>query len=556
MCGLSGYFARESVPGRKAIENLLKFGETRGTDGIGYCSIGKENNIFNIMDIVRIAGATDAEKISKDIVTDMRVGDLFVCNHRAATETEPPVADPKLSLQPIIDEKNGLILVHNGSVSKFIYDELRKYYQPNSKIDSEAIIWAYLKCGFNIKRTMEYLCGGFAFLLIDMNKEKLYAVATHNPLFCGYVKGHGLFFSSFMEAIYSTISILKGVKINRQNISIWEDYYAREIPSNTATEIDLDSGMINEFKFMPRYVHPNWDPISISQKTNKVTKVLVSCSGGLDSTTTLAVLKSSGYDVDAIHFKYGHRGQDAEQLAIEKITEILDVNLTTFDIQQNMSLLDKWSMLTDKKHPITTGTEEGLKTTSAWVCMRNSIFLTYIAALAEKLIIHNGYGRIFLTGGFLNLTESGVYPDNSERFVDAFSKFVEFGSIAGTRINILYACANLLKTDQYILLDKLGYLKKLGPWLISCDRPIVMNNKPYNCSKNGKPACGSGLLSYWACKMAGVKDRRRYYKIDEEYIAFEPDSDLSKKDIDLKDVLKKLRLHPINLRILHRKLMT
>ena len=149
------------------------------------------------------------------------------------------------------------------------------------------------------------------------------------------------------------------------------------------------------------------------------------------------------------------------------------------------------------------------------------------------------------------------YPDNSERFIDSFIKFSHFASIVGTKIKPLYTCANLLKTEQYILLNKLDYLTQLSKWLVSCDRPMLINGIPHNCSKDGKPACGSGAQSYWAAKMAGVADTRNYYVVDdEEYKIFEPNSSLSVKQISTDDILAKLQIHPLNLRILQRKLIT
>jgi hypothetical protein len=178
-----------------------------------------------------------------------------------------------------------------------------------------------------------------------------------------------------------------------------------------------------------------------------------------------------------------------------------------------------------------------------------------MGALAESLIINDNYGEVFITGGFMNLTESGVYPDNSERFMGAFTKFATFASIVGTKIKPLYGCANLLKSEQYILLDKLGYLEELSPWLISCDRPKMIDGNPHNCSKDEKPACGSGLLSYWACKYAGVEDGRRYYEVtDDNYVAYSPPSLFQRKDIPLESIFQKLQIHPINMRLLQRKL--
>ena len=69
---------------------------------------------------------------------------------------------------------------------------------------------------------------------------------------------------------------------------------------------------------------------------------LVSCSGGLDSTTTLAMLKLAGYEnIIACHFDYGCRSGSAEKIAITNICKELDVPLKIFDISQLMKSIDK-----------------------------------------------------------------------------------------------------------------------------------------------------------------------------------------------------------------------
>lgn len=545
MCGIGGFWARESVPGKDIISVLLEYGEKRGSDGFGY-SVYNPDDEFNERKMIRYAHREDAADL---IESSISLGGVVIMNHRAAPETEVASSDNE-SIQPVTNQKYGISLVHNGAVSNSIYNKLIKegseLFGKYTNIDSEAIIWSYLHNDRNMKMTMEYLSGGFAFALVDSWKNMLYLVCTHNPLFCGYSRGYGLWFSSLEEGAYEALSVIKGNKVERMNVNVWEDYYVRELPANTITEIDLKSGMINEKKFEPRYIHPNYDPYDISTYGSRNGKrVLVSSSGGLDSSTTLAILKYAGYQVTAVHFKYGHRGQEAEEIAIKTVTDMLDIPLVKFDLENQMKLLDS-GMLTNKDIKITTGTEEGLKTTIAWTCFRNGFFVTYMGALAEKLIIDERLDEVYITGGFMQLTESGTYPDNSERFINSFIKFAKFASICGTRIKPIYACANLLKTEQYIILNQLGLLNILSPWLISCDRPKVINGLPYNCSKNGEPACGSGLLSYWASKMAGVPDLRRYYEIEGEYKSYKPPSTLEPKIITIEKIIEKLEIHQEN----------
>ena len=554
MCGISGYFCFESTPSLKVLNKLFEYGKIRGSDGFGLSHVFFSKPYENKTIIEFKTGTNNISEFLEISKNMMLPKDLILGIHRAAPETETNVTkDVNSTVQPITYLEEGITLIHNGAVSNFIYNELNKNNEAKTKLDSEAIIWAYLDNGRNMLDAMKILSGGFSFILADTIKKKFYIVCTHNPLYCGYVRGNGLFFSSIKEAIWDTISTLKGSNINRCNTQIWEDYYFQEMPENTIVEFDVDSGQRNEIKFEPRYIHPKWDNYKTEPTKSKT--VLVASSGGLDSTTTLAVLQASGLEPIACHFKYGHRGQDAEELAIENITNILKIPLVKFDIENNMKILDNDSMLTNKNNKITTGTEQGLKSTVAWTCFRNGLFLTYMGAYAESLIINNNYDKVYLTGGMMNLSESSVYPDNSERFINSFLKFSKFASLCGNRIQTLNCLCNILKTEQYLLLANLNLLNKLSPWLISCDRPKIENNKVCNCSKNEEPACGSGRLSWWASKLAGVKDTRNYYEVnDDEYVGYNPPSDMTPKNINIADIITKIEIPKDNIEMLKKVL--
>lgn len=706
MCGISGYVCCQSTPNAETLIKLLKHGEKRGGDGFGlivYNQLYRLNYPDNFLNYeMRTKGIPSDYNFLNEYIDNnynIKVQDVFLANHRAAPETESYVDEEDLirTTQPIVDTDEQLVLVHNGSVSNFIVDELKKDFKFNTNIDSEAIIKAYIKFERNMQKTMEYLSGGFAFLLLDAKIGCLYAVCSHNPLYIGYVRGCGYFFSSVEDAIWNVVSELKGIPINKNTINMWEDYYAHRIQEYTITKIDLQSHMVSTFPFEPRYVTLNYDPYKKAKKNDSI--VLVAASGGLDSSTTLAVLKEAEMNPVAVHFKYGHRGQEAENLAIKAVTRTLDIPLVEFDIEDNMKKLDA-GMLTDPASAITTGTVGGLKTTAAWTCFRNHFFLTYLGALAESKIMKENYSKVYITGGYLQLTESGCiidcadntitkangdlveprdvkvgdkllscdlegernvtetivekvfetlhdgylkivikskngrkramliskthpvfvcgygflhgqylmvgdmlytltrdnhtllkdeckitaieeyiedtpmlnyycephnmyflngalvhnsYPDNSERFLDAALKFFKY-SICGNRIAPLYGLCNILKTEQYYLLEKLGYYRKLGRYLISCDRPKVVNGLPCNCYKEGKPACGSGLLSYWACNMAGLPDLRSYYSVmDKEYKAYEIDCS-NVKNMNIENIINRIELPELNRSILLTKL--
>ena len=244
---------------------------------------------------------------------------------------------------------------------------------------------------------------------------------------------------------------------------------------------------------------------------------LVSCSGGLDSTTTLAMLKLAGYEnVIACHFDYGCRSGAAEKIAITNICKELDVPLKIFDISQLMKSIDTTSMLTDENAPVTTGTSDDIKSTAAWVHGRNMMFMTIMASYAEALVTKYDYDKVLLLGGWMQLSESGVYPDNSEYFTSSAMEFFKYGTLIGNRIEPCFGLSDLMKFEQFALIKEFN-LNHAYKHAISCDRAKVIDGVPCNCMKDGIPACGSGLLSYWGSKMVGLDDTkiRQFYEIDD-----------------------------------------
>jgi len=185
------------------------------------------------------------------------------------------------------------------------------------------------------------------------------------------------------------------------------------------------------------------------------------------------------------------------------------------------------------------------------------MFVTVMATLAESLVMKYDYGTVNVLGGFLNLTESGTYPDNSEDFLRSFLSFVKYGTLCGDRFKPLYCLSNLMKSEQWLLVQALGFEDVISN-TISCDRPIVRHGIPYNCAKDGIPACGSGLLSYWGAKMAGMKgDPRMFYEIEGDYIPHIPKHLIegAKRNIDINQILDRILLPADKIKILKGKVL-
>jgi len=441
-------------------------------------------------------------------------------------------------------------------------------YEKSTDIDSEAIIASYLVHGRNMKDAMEYLSGGFASIMYDEQKDMVYVINDFKPIAHGYVKGLGFILHSDNEAIGEVIQDI--TSCNRDGIAMWENYYHHYLSGGRIKEIDLQCGFIRNIKYSPRYMTQGWDSNnpkwSVGASFPDGTSIdpskplcMVAASGGLDSSLTLSMLKLAGYNnIVACHFNYGHRGAKAEQIAIENVCKELKIECHVVDIKDQMLAIDKTSMLTDPNAKITTGTAEGLKRLDAWVNCRNMQFLTWMCTLAEAKVMQYEYPEVYFLGGFLNLSESGHYPDNSEYFLDAFLNFAKYGSLIGNRIKPLYCLSNLMKNELFVLIKEFK-LKNVYRHTISCDRPIVhCCGEPgtedeiieaRNCMKDGIPACGSGLLSYWGAKMVGMNDMelRNFYEVyDPEYVAHIPGhiKNQATKTPDVNDIIDRILLPP------------
>lgn len=304
--------------------------------------------------------------------------------------------------------------------------------------------------------------------------------------------------------------------------------------------------------------------------------VLICCSGGLDSSCSAAILKLAGYEnIIAIHYRYGSRSSDAEEFAITNVCKELNIPLKIFNLENVYKEMDveSISMLSNKNSKIITGTQNGLKTTAAWCPGRNMLFMTLMMILGETEIMKHNYEKVYFSGGFLQLTESATYPDNTPYFVNACLNLGKYGTLIGNRFEILYGLANLMKFEQFVLIKEFN-LFNIYRHTISCDRAKLIYNqndsnddyvkKPMiacNCQKDGVPACGSGLLSQWAASIVGLDDMslRNFYVVDDPgYNAYIPEHMKQGfvKNPDINDIINRILLPEDKLDNLRKQLLT
>jgi len=152
-------------------------------------------------------------------------------------------------------------------------------------------------------------------------------------------------------------------------------------------------------------------------------KAIVLLSGGVDSTTTLAIARSRGFDVYALTFRYGQR-HAAEIEAAQRVAAAVGVTrheVIGFDLRR----FGGSALTGDLAVPKGRALEEMTQAIPAtYVPARNTIFLSFALAWAETL----GASDIFI--GVNHYDYSG-YPDCRPEFIGAYQRMADLATKAG-----------------------------------------------------------------------------------------------------------------------------
>jgi len=156
-------------------------------------------------------------------------------------------------------------------------------------------------------------------------------------------------------------------------------------------------------------------------------KAVVLLSGGLDSTTVLALAQRQGFQVYALSFDYGQRHR-SELIAAKRIAEAAGV------VEQRTIKLDigqfGGSALTDDRIAVPEIASEGIPVT--YVPARNTVFLSLALAWAEVL---NAFD-IFIG---VNAVDYSGYPDCRPEYIAAFETMANLATkaaVEGQRLQL------------------------------------------------------------------------------------------------------------------------
>ncbi|KAA3626138.1 MAG: 7-cyano-7-deazaguanine synthase QueC [Proteobacteria bacterium] len=219
-------------------------------------------------------------------------------------------------------------------------------------------------------------------------------------------------------------------------------------------------------------------------------KAVVLLSGGLDSTTTLAVALEQGYDCYALSFDYGQR-HAAELAAARRVAQALGVREHKI-LHLGLNAIGG-SALTDTGIDVPTAPSEGIPVT--YVPARNTVFLALALGWAEVL----GAQDLFLG---VNAVDYSGYPDCRPEFIDAFEQLANLATkagVEGARFKVHTPLIDLTKAEIIKTGARLGVDYGLT---LSC---YAAADDELACGR-----CDSCRLRAAGFEAAGISDPTRY----------------------------------------------
>ena len=220
-------------------------------------------------------------------------------------------------------------------------------------------------------------------------------------------------------------------------------------------------------------------------------KAVVLLSGGLDSTTVLAIAKEQGFETYALSFRYGQRhvvelvaaSAVAKQIGAAKHI-IAQIDLREFGGSALTSdiAVPKGRTAGDMSHgiPIT------------YVPARNTVFLSFALAWAETL----GSSDIFIG---VNALDYSGYPDCRPEFIAAYETMANLATKAGVE------GTQKLKIHTPLISMTKAQITQEG---LRLGVDYAQTSSCYDPDEDGKPCggCDSCVLRAKGFAEAGVKD--------------------------------------------------
>ena len=215
-------------------------------------------------------------------------------------------------------------------------------------------------------------------------------------------------------------------------------------------------------------------------------KAVMSLSGGMDSTTLLAFLLDSGYEVECLFFDYGSKHNPYEIEAMQKVAAHYQVPITTFDLKPVMSKFK--SNLLHNGGEIPEGHFEQDNMELTVVPSRNIIFMSIASGFAWSVEAQ------YIALG-IHFGDHAVYPDCRKEFYKAMDSALYLGT--DRRVELLAPFVEMTKADIVSVGRKLDV-----PYGLT---RTCYKNQPIACGK-----CGSCVERQEAFALNGMVDPVMY----------------------------------------------
>ena len=220
-----------------------------------------------------------------------------------------------------------------------------------------------------------------------------------------------------------------------------------------------------------------------------MSKAIVLLSGGLDSTTVLAITLDQGYEVSALSFKYGQRHDYEIDCAKELVAHFNIKNHFIMNI--DLGSIGGSALTDDLDVPKDRDLDEmNSDIPITYVPARNTIFLSYALALAEV----EGAFNIFIG---VNALDYSGYPDCRPKYIEAFQKMGRLATKSGLeeeqKLQIHTPLIEMTKSEIIKAGTALGVDYSITH---SCYDPISKGNPCGRCD-----ACQLRLKGFMEAKM-------------------------------------------------------
>ena len=222
-------------------------------------------------------------------------------------------------------------------------------------------------------------------------------------------------------------------------------------------------------------------------------RAVVLLSGGLDSSTALAIADEKGYEIVALTFDYGqkHVREVDSARKVAKYYHVKEHLVLPLQLGRVLkSSLTQRSMRVPKGRP-RSKISSGIPST--YVPGRNMVFLAIGASIAESL----GADRLVIAA---NSIDFSGYPDCTPEFVESFQRVLDVGTKAGKEGRRIRIEAPLLRMSKAEIVREAVRLKV----------PLELT---WSCYSGGSKACGrcdSCILRLEGFAKAGSEDPIEY----------------------------------------------